>query len=300
MRFVAQTQTALAHALLSGASRCPLPVLYALSSLAYLWVYFVLRYRRGVVRDNLRAVWPEHSERRLRRLERLVYRFLCDHLIESVYALRISPEELRRRVTLDIPELLVDREAKRSMLVLFVHQGSLSWAAQRVALALALPLHSIYKPLHSAGSERFLRRMRSRFGMRVVVDRELGSDLLRQRHAPPRVVSLGLDHHPGDGKRLWFRFLGNETALSAATCKVIRAMRGPVFYMRMRRVRRGHYALRVERVDTPASPRNYAEIVRRCIAIAEEDMRGQPETGLWSLRRWQFRRRADEPLCEPA
>ena len=296
MESITRLQASLTYGLLDALSRLPLPALYALSWLLRGAVYRVFRYRRATVRDHLASAWPQRSARARRQLERRFYRFLCDHLVENLYAARMPADELKRRVRMETPEEIGENGA----LLLFCHQGSLIWTLQRVALDVAVPLHYIHKPLRNAGAERFQERARSRFGSVGVLDREIGRYVLRQRRAGPRVVPLSLDHHPGAGaSRCWCRFLGRETAFSDAARKAIRALGMPVFYVRVRRLRRGHYALRLERLGDPSGPGGDFALLFDYIARVERDIRAQPETWMWSMQRWKPTRRADEPLHEP-
>ena len=87
-------------------SRLPLWWLYRLSDLLFLLVYYVARYRRRVVNLNLQRAFPERSEAERRRIARRFYRFFCDYAVETLKLLTISPDEMKRRMTLQgLPEL---------------------------------------------------------------------------------------------------------------------------------------------------------------------------------------------------
>ncbi len=87
-------------------SLLPLRVLYVLSDLLYVLAYHVIRYRRKVVRENLRTSFPEKSEDELRKTEQGFYHFLCDYLVESIKLMTISRENLKRRMVFKGTELL--------------------------------------------------------------------------------------------------------------------------------------------------------------------------------------------------
>ena len=57
----------------------PMSVLYVLSDILYVLIYWVIRYRIKVVRRNLEASFPEKSEIELRRLERALPSFCRLH-----------------------------------------------------------------------------------------------------------------------------------------------------------------------------------------------------------------------------
>ena len=61
----------------------------------------VFPYRRDVVRENLTLAFPELDERGLRDLMRRYYRGFAEVLVEIVKAVRLPPEEIRRRVSVE-------------------------------------------------------------------------------------------------------------------------------------------------------------------------------------------------------
>ena len=74
----------------------PMSVLYVLSDILYVLIYWVIRYRIKVVRRNLEASFPEKSEIELRRLERAFYHHFADYIVETIKLAHISPEEVLR------------------------------------------------------------------------------------------------------------------------------------------------------------------------------------------------------------
>ena len=79
------------HALL------PMWALYILSDILYVLVYKVVRYRVKVVRQNMKASFPDKSDTELRRLEREFYHHFADYVVETIKLAHISLEELQRR-----------------------------------------------------------------------------------------------------------------------------------------------------------------------------------------------------------
>ena len=73
------------HALL------PMWALYILSDILYVLIYKVVRYRVKVVRQNMKASFPDKSDTELRRLEREFYHHFADYVVETI--------KLPRRVT---------------------------------------------------------------------------------------------------------------------------------------------------------------------------------------------------------
>ena len=76
----------------------PFRALYILSDGVCFLMRHVVHYRRKVVRKNLKNSFPEKSEAELREIEREFYRYICDYMLEEIKMMRMSFEDLSRRV----------------------------------------------------------------------------------------------------------------------------------------------------------------------------------------------------------
>ena len=83
---------------LHAVAHLPLWVLFLFSDLLYLLVYHIVRYRRHVVRRNLRNAFPQESESYRRHIERRFYRHFCDYFFETIKLLHISDKQMRHRM----------------------------------------------------------------------------------------------------------------------------------------------------------------------------------------------------------
>ena len=79
-------------------SLLPFRILYFLSDGLYLLMYYCIKYRRDVVRDNLLKSFPEKSLDELIRIEKKFYHFFCDYFVETLKLTSISKKEMRKHV----------------------------------------------------------------------------------------------------------------------------------------------------------------------------------------------------------
>ena len=84
----------------------PLKVLYILSDIGTVIIYYIVRYRRKTVRHNLLLVFPDKSIHEIKKMEFKFYRHFCDCIIETVKLLHISDKEIDRRVKLSNGSLI--------------------------------------------------------------------------------------------------------------------------------------------------------------------------------------------------
>ena len=145
-------------------SRLPLWWLYRLSDLLFPLVYYVVRYRRRVVRTNLANSFPHYSAQQLGRVERRFYRFFCDYVVETLKILTISREEMQRRMRFEGCELLdAQLEHQPFCFLLLGHFANWEWVST-IAMSCRRPTSQLYTPLHNKAMDRLFYEMRSRFG----------------------------------------------------------------------------------------------------------------------------------------
>ena len=83
----------------------PFRVLYLVADLNYLLLYYVIHYRRKVVRTNLCNSFPEKSLREIKAIERKYYKHLADLSIELYKLWHMSEGSIRKRCVVKNTEL---------------------------------------------------------------------------------------------------------------------------------------------------------------------------------------------------
>ena len=225
-------------------ARIPLPLLYGLASLLGWLSVHVYSYREHVVRENLSKAFPQYSEPQLRAVIGDYYRSFAQMLVEIFKAVVMSPGEFRRRVRISNLELareLLDRG--QSVLLVAAHQCNWEWMLLALSLELGYPVDAAYKPLVDSWAEREMKKLRSRFGSRLVPAKELLADIIKRR-AVVRAVAMVADQEPTTSEhKHWTRFLNRDTAFYMGPEEIARATRFPVFFIGLRRTARGHYEM---------------------------------------------------------
>ncbi len=282
-------------------SRLPFPLLYALAWCGYLLLYYVVRYRRDTVRQNLSRAFPEKSEREVTELGRKFYRQLCQVALEIIKAARMSRADFRERVTLENPELLRDCSEgfTRSIIVLTIHQGNWEWMLHGATTALDIPIDPVYKPLHNEALDRLIFDIRSRFGSRPLSMAQSTRDILRRRREF-RLFVMVADQAPIRGERgYWTTFMNQEAVFYEGAEAIARTTGFPVVFAQCRRRSRGRYHVTFHELARPPYAREGHAIIDRYVECAERAIRAEPESWLWSNRRWK-RKRDEEARAEAA
>lgn len=270
--------------------------MYLLADIVYLVVYYLVGYRRKVVRRNLAASFPEKSDIERRAIERRYYRHLADIAVEFVHNLYASPVAIKRRYRI-VNRQLIDRyyEHGQSVVLLSAHYNN--WEYMVSSLNMQLLHHGIGvgKPLDDKLTASFITRRRTRYGTEVVDQRDVRRvvDFYDRHRVPCALMMLG-DQSPSNVyKSYWTTFLNQDTAFLYGAEYFARKYNYPVLYYRVDKVRRGHYELTFSTLcEHPQQVPQYS-IVERYARILEEQIRQQPEYWLWSHRRWK-RKKPDD------
>ena len=271
----------------------PLGLLYILSNCLYIVIFYVARYRRAVVKDNISQAFSDKSENEINQLVKSFYRFLCDNFIEVLKSLSMRDKELDRRVTFRNPEIF-DRyiEQQQSMLLLTIHQSNWEWLLLALSVKLSFPIDVIYKPLSNRPLDELMRHSRESHGAKVIAHNTAAKEILKKRREFRGFVMAADQSPSANKKKYWQYFMNRAAAFHIGPQKIAEMLNYPVIYMKMHRLGRGYYEVSFEELsvppyDQPPFDKDRYEILSRYIKTGEEAIKGQPFTYLWSNRKWR-------------
>lgn len=267
----------------------PLSRLYRLSDLLFPILYHILRYRRGLVRENLMRSFPDRSLNEIKSIEIEYYRYLGDQFVETIKAFKMDDHELRHRVTIENPEILAGLfEKGQSIMHLLGHHANWEWYSKMLAMNMQHKLWFVYKPLSQDGFEQLLADMRQTHGIQVVpmkeVSRRLSSSLEKAV-----CCYFGSDQSPTAHNRfMWIPFLNQPTAVFLGAEELAKRHNMAVVFGSMRRKQRGYYSITMEKLTESPSDYEAGAITQWHSAALECLLQEQPQYWLWSHNRWKL------------
>ena len=282
--------------MLRGVARLPFGVLYLISDVLFVLIYHIVRYRRRVVSDNIRASFPDYSGRQLRHTVRRFYRNFVDYFVETVKLGHISDEEMRRRMVFENMSVVDSLLAEgRSVVVYFSHSFNWEWAT-------SFPLWSkdihnpkvsfsqVYRPLVNDWFDNYFLHLRSRFHTLSYPKRSVLRDLIReQRDGLQSVCGFMSDQKPSHGDPTHvMRFLHHPTAMITGTETLARRLDMAVVYMDMEKHSRGHYKVTIRLITKTPEALPHMAITERYARLLEQTIRRDPSIWLWSHKRWKI------------
>lgn len=269
----------------------PLSVLYIVSDFLFVLGFYIVRYRRTMVRKNLRNSFPEKSKIELKTIERTYYRNLCDYVVETLKLLTIKHEDLSNRVRFTNPDALESYALKnQSVLVLASHQFNWEWLLVSGNLNLPMNLDFVYQPVKTSITDRLLLACRTRFGAHAIKRHELAREIIKRKNLV-RGIAIVADQYPGykRDKKYITQFLNQETAFFYGTNQLAALTQYPVLFAEVKKIKRGYYEVTLITLAEPPHAKDRDDIIERYIQAAEKVIRDYPAGWLWSHNRWKKR-----------
>jgi KDO2-lipid IV(A) lauroyltransferase len=272
-------------------SLLPYFVLYLIADLLFLLLYYVIHYRRQVVKENLLNAFPEKSVAELRAIEKKYFRFLADLIVETIKLCTLSEAEVIKRVRIENRAMLENAAfiKGKSIIGAVGHYGNWESGCLRMGLITERPCIIAYKPLSNPVWDRFFLNMRSRLGAQMVPMKNTFRKIVSHRNEVTFTVLAG-DQTPTREEATYFtNFLNQPTAVFLGVEKLAKATDSLVVFCDVRRVKRGYYSCTfVPLFDNPKLTAEY-EITNAHVQYLENVIREEPQYWLWSHRRWKFK-----------
>lgn len=279
-------------------SYIPFGVLYFLSDGLFCLLYYVIRYRRRIVRKNLTESFPEKSERDILQLEKKFYHFFTDQVLESCKMASISPEEIKRRMTFKNMEKVnaVLREGK-SIALYMGHYGNWEWVSSfPLWLEENVLAVQIYHKLSNENMDRLILHNRGRMGA-ISVEMRKTARYITEMAMKNKVGIVGFiaDQSPKKKEsRHFLHFLNHEAPVLTGTEKMIKHYGFEAWFLDMKRVKRGYYEAELIQInDNPPAVPDFG-LTAVYFRMLEQMIRNCPELYLWTHNRFKHALKKDK------
>ena len=271
----------------------PLCVHYFFATLLWPVVYYVVRYRLKVVRNNLDRSFPEKSKKERRKIERQYYRHLCDLLVEGTYNLAAPLKKVKKHYHFVNAEILEPYyNQNRSIVLMSAHYNN--WEFMITSLDSRISHHAIGvgKPLDNKGFGYFITNRRARYGTEIVDQTNVREVMAYYDlwQVPVAYMMLSDQSPSNPHKSYWTQFLGQDTAFLFGAEHFARKYNMPVFIYEVTKERRGMYNVSFKLVTDSPNELKEGAITETYAQRLEAQIRQNPQYWLWSHRRWKLTR----------
>ncbi len=277
--------------LLKLVSFIPWRVLYVLSDGMFYLLYYVVGYRRKIVRRNLTESFPEKKLTEIIQIEKKFYCFFADMMLESCKLATISPEEMRKRMKFkNVEEVNAMVRQGRSNAIYLGHYGNWEWVSSMpLWLDKQMIGAQIYHKLRNENMNKLMLFIRERMGA-VCVDMYKTARYITEMVNLHKINVIGFiaDQSPKlRESRHFLSFLHHKTPVLTGTEKIVKHYGFEAWFLDVRRVKRGYYE--AEFVQLHENPRTLPdfELTALYFKHLEQAILRQPELYLWTHNRFK-------------
>ena len=268
----------------------PFWVLYRYADILYFLLYHVFGYRKKVIFENLTRSFPEKDEAEIRKIARQYYRHMADLILESFKLITISKKQVAKRCRFNDLSLFERyADSNQHIIIVMGHLGNWELAGHAMQVLAPNEMMAIYRPLSNKYFDRFMRRLRTRFGGSVVEMNEVFRKMLRYPNSGSIGTVFIADQTPQPDKAYWTTFLNQPTPVFLGTEKIAKKVGQPVIYAAVNKRKRGYYEINLQLISEDPTSTTAGELSEAHTRLLEQDILTTPYNWLWSHRRWKHK-----------
>ncbi|SDQ73375.1 lysophospholipid acyltransferase family protein [Flagellimonas zhangzhouensis] len=281
----------LVYPLLWLISRLPFKVIYFISDGVYALLYYVIGYRKKVVRNNLALVFPEKSKEERLAIEKKFYKHMCDMFLEMIKTMGISKNEIQKRFTVTNIEVLHDLEAKGiNTMLMLPHYASWEWVLS-LNLQIKSKGYGIYQKIQNKYFDKMIRDIRSKFNTQLISTKE-SRKILKAANESKELSMVGIisDQSPMVSRaKYWTEFMGITVPAHVGGEEICKHNNFVPVYLKVEKLKRGYYQGTFKVLfDDPTIVPDY-KITDAFLKETEKSILEAPEYYFWTHKRWKHK-----------
>lgn len=274
----------------------PFRIIYIFSDILYVFLYHIIGYRKKTVKDNLKLVFPDKTEKARNLITKKFYHHLCDMIFESIKSMSISEKEMKKRFTFtNIEALQTIEDQNRSIILMCAHYASWEWIFI-IQTYVKHEGYGIYKRLKNKHFDKLVKRIRARYNTYLITTKQT-IETLTELKKNGRLFTAGFasDQSPKAGKAYhWQKFLGITVPWYTGAEMIAKRLDVPVVFFKVKKVKRGYYQTTFETVTMQPNEFKDYEITDRFAKFVEKQIQEAPEYYLWTHKRWKHKDKIPE------
>lgn len=287
----------LAYPILWVISILPYRLFYLVSDFLFFLIYTLSGYRKKVVFNNLRLVFPEKSDTELKLIRKKFYKHFCDVLLETVKTMNLSREEMIRRFKCVNIEVIQELEKDKNVLLLCSHYANWEWIIS-INNFLKSEGYAVYQKIGNPYFDRLIKRIRGKWNTTPITQKQTTKTVMRnEQNNKKGVYGMVSDQSPmAKSAQYWTAFMGVKVPIFNGPESIARKLDLAVVFLKVTKVKRGYYEAELIPITTSGSDTEEHQITNQFLRLTEEQIRQRPELYLWTHRRWKHRNKVPESV----
>ena len=267
----------------------PLRVLYFFADCIYGLVFYIIKYRKGVVLNNLAIAFPEKTEKERKQIAKKFYHNFLDAFIESIKFITISKRQILKRSTCDFETINKLSVKGYNVHIMAGHQFNWEFGNALAAMTLTVPFVGIYMPISNKVLDRIFYNFRERYGTILISATEFKNNANHPSFSKQYTFGLAADQNPGDPSNgYWMNFFDKPVPFVTGPGKGAVKNNTAVVIVGFHKIKRGYYHFSTKLLTENGSLFSPEALTVMYKNALEEIIRKDPSNYLWSHRRWKY------------
>jgi KDO2-lipid IV(A) lauroyltransferase len=271
-------------------AKIPVRHIHNLGRLLGSLVYLLDVPHRRIVRRNLHFVYPDWSLDHIRMISKRIFQNLAITLLEIFQMSSYSCEEIFEKVRSRGAEHLVSAvEQNKGLIIISAHLGNWEAGLQFLSCFLQLPITGIAKKIRFGPLHRWLNRVRTRFGLKIINKKGALPDM-RAALRRGEVTGLLIDQAKRS-ESVDVHFFGKLVTTTPAAVLLALRCKSPVVPVFCVREAGGQLTFRVDPplvfIRTNDLRSDLVTNTQMMTDVVEKMVREYPDQWLWLHKRWK-------------
>lgn len=251
----------------------------------------VIRYRSGVISDNLRnSFGHKKNNNELKQIRQRYYRVLIRYIRENLQRVSNPTAVSLARIKMEHAKAWKENFCSKPTIILASHYGNWEYTLSLLPALLDMRMIILYKPLSGRFSGQIMEKIRTLHGAEIYPSDQMVRVLAANKGQKVAYVLIA-DQTPFNMNGVyWNSFLAQRTPWLNGAEKLSARYGMQVVYIRQVPFpEEGDYYYRLEpeiiTADAAAEPPGF--VTERYSRILEAEIEDKPEYWLWSHKRWK-------------
>jgi len=267
----------------------PFSILYILSNITSFILFYIIGYRRKMIKKNLMLSFPNLNINERNKIERKFYTHMCDIFLEMIKSMSISLSSINKRFRVNNMELLTQfTKNNKSVIIICGHYASYEWMLF-LANDFGASTYGIYTPLSNQYFDKLVKKIRVKHNAYLISRYHTIDTIRKHQDSNHRAVyGFAADQSPYPKKKTYWRsFMGNKVPVFTGAERLAIEHNIPVIYADIRRVNRGFYEVDFKLISDFPKETSKHEITDIFFNMLEESINRDPSQYLWSHNRYK-------------
>lgn len=272
----------------------PFRVLYFISDILFLILFYIIGYRKKVVLDNLKTAFPNKTEKELLVIRRKFYRHFVDIFMEMIKSFTISEKEISKRYKFKNLELLDELYKNgKSLILVGAHYANWEWIMY-LNKVVKYQGCAAYTRVNNKYFNNAILKSRGKFGVTLKQTSKIIREIEANDKAKKQIMyGLLSDQSPQLKKtHYWSEFFGVNVPIHTGAEMLTKKYNMDFAFMDTKKIKRGYYETTFELITDDAKKYADYELTDIFLDKVEKQVKTEPAYYFWTHKRFKHKDKA--------